>query len=100
MTARESIEAKAARLLVTACLTVTRVDSDGGFVTATCAGQDGNVYELGYDPRRPGGWWCSCAAAEHGHRCAHVLALQTVTIRRRPPAPAQPDPRGRLDPAA
>jgi hypothetical protein len=32
--------------------------------------------------------------------CCHLRALWLITIRRRAPAPAQPDPRTQLDPAA
>ena len=72
---RETIESKARRYLAEARLTVTAVDGD--LVTATCRGQ-GEQYDLGYDPAR--GWWCTCAARG---RCAHLIALMSVTIRRR-----------------
>jgi len=74
MTVRESVEDKARRYLCEARLTVTAVDGDT--VTAVCRGS-GEIYECGHDPAR--GWHCSCPA----RRCAHLLALQSVTIRRR-----------------
>jgi uncharacterized Zn finger protein len=73
---RETIEAKARRYLAEARLIVTAVEGD--LVTATCRGQ-GEQYALGHHPAR--GWWCTCAARS---RCAHLIALMSVTIRRRP----------------
>ena len=75
---RESAESKARRYLTEARLTVTGVDGD--LVTATCRGQ-GEQYDLGHDPRRPGGWWCSCPVRTD--RCSHLAALWLVTIRKR-----------------
>jgi len=78
MTARESIDAKAARYLAEGRLVVLRVDGD--LVEAQCRGA-GEVYELGHRPGRRGGWWwCSCPARG---RCCHVSALQLVTAVRR-----------------
>jgi hypothetical protein len=81
MTARETVEAKAHRYLAEGRLVVTKVDAD--LVTAYCRGQ-GELYQLGHDPGR--GWWCNCPVRTD--RCAHLIALQTVTIRRAPAAPA------------
>jgi uncharacterized Zn finger protein len=78
MTARESADAKAARYLREGRLLVTRVDGDS--VEAECRGS-GEVYALGHDPARPGGWWCSCPAPRG---CCHLVALESVTVRRRP----------------
>jgi len=75
---RETIAAKAQRYLAEGRLVVTRVDGD--LVQAECRGT-GEVYSLGHDPARPGGWWCLCPAPR---RCCHLIALQSVTIRRRP----------------
>ncbi len=72
---RESVESKARRYLAEARLTVTALDRD--HVTAVCRGQ-GELYELGHEPGR--GWWCSCPVRTD--RYSHLLALQTVTIRR------------------
>jgi len=71
---RETVTAKAARYLVEGRLVVTAVDGD--HVTAACRGQ-GAIYRLGHDPGR--GWHCSCPV--RGDRCAHLLALQLVTVR-------------------
>jgi hypothetical protein len=80
VTARESVDAKALRYLTEGRLVVTYLVGDA--VTAVCMGDTGS-YDLGHDPRRPGAWWCTCRAAVNAHRCAHVLALQSVTIRRK-----------------
>lgn len=72
---RETVEAKGRRYLAEARLTVTAVDGD--LVAATCRGQ-GEQYDLGHDPAR--GWHCDCPARRS---CAHLTALQTVTVRRR-----------------
>lgn len=72
---RESADAKARRYLCEARLTVLRVDGDQ--VQATCRG-GGEMYELGHTPGR--GWWCSCPAKTAS--CAHLIALQSVTVRR------------------
>ena len=75
---RETVAAKAARYLAEARLTVLRVDGDS--VEAECRGA-GEVYRLGHDPARPGGWWCSCPAPRS---CCHLAALHLVAVRRRP----------------
>jgi hypothetical protein len=80
---REPVAAKAARYLTEARLTVLRVDGD--HVAATCRGS-GEVHHLGHDPGR--GWHCSCLARG---QCAHLVALQTVTVR----TTARPGGRGR-----
>ena len=93
---RESTETKAARYLAEGRLVVTRVLGDT--VDAVCQGTTGS-YELGHRPGQ--GWFCSCPVRTD--LCSHLAALWLVTIRRRPPeprAPAQPDPRAQLDPAA
>lgn len=77
MTARESVDVKAARYLREARLTILRVDGDS--VEAECRGT-GEVYSLGHDPSRPGGWWCSCRALRS---CCHLVGLQSVTVRKR-----------------
>jgi hypothetical protein len=74
---RESVDAKAARYLREGRLVVTCVDGD--LVLAECRGT-GEVYSLGHDPVRPGGWHCSCPAARG---CCHLAALMLVTVRRR-----------------
>lgn len=71
---RESAQSKGVRYLGEARLTVDRVDHD--LVHATCRGQ-GAVYDVGHDQR---GWYCTCPART---TCAHLTALQLVTIARR-----------------
>lgn len=71
---RESVSDNARRYLTEARITITAVDGD--HVTATCRGA--GVYSLGHQPGR--GWHCSCLARTD--RCAHLLALQFVTVRR------------------
>jgi hypothetical protein len=71
---RETVQAKAARYLAEARLTVTEVDGD--HVSAACRG-DGEVYRLGHRPGR--GWYCSCAARTD--QCAHLTALRLVVVR-------------------
>jgi uncharacterized Zn finger protein len=75
---RESAEVKARRYLGECRLTVISVAGDS--VTAVCRGS-GDVYNLGHRPRA--GWYCSCPAKTG--RCAHLLALMSVTVRQ-PPA--------------
>ena len=93
---RETIESKGRRFLVEGRLVVTHVL--GNHVTAVCHGDSGG-YDLGHDPRRPGGWWCACPARGE---CAHLVALQLVTVRRRAPVPGagSADTRGQLNAAA
>ena len=73
--ARESAEAKGRRYLVEGRLRLRRVECD--LVEADCRG-GGAIYQLGHDRR---GWWCSCPARG---RCAHLVALQLVTVPGRP----------------
>ena len=70
MTGRENAEAKGreGRLLI------ERVDEGG--IRASCRG-GGQVYQLGFED---GAWFCSCPALG---RCAHLVALQAVTVRGR-----------------
>lgn len=80
---RASTRTKAMRLLVDARLTVKRVDYEGelaGLIVAECRGDSGEVYKLGYDPRR-NQWRCTCEAGRHRSTCSHLSALQLVTVR-------------------
>jgi uncharacterized Zn finger protein len=70
--ARESVPAKARRLLAEARLTIRRVD--GPVIAAECRGDSASVYRLGYDRGR---WYCGCPAVG---RCSHVAALMLVTL--------------------
>lgn len=84
----ETIEKKAHRMLTEGRLVVERVlgekDPRPGLIVASCKGfSDGEVYQLGFDPRAKGGkgeWRCTCQAnAEFHRRCSHLMALQLVT---------------------
>ncbi len=70
---RENAERKAERLLSSGRLVLTWIDQ--AEIRATCRGDSGEVYRLGY---RPGGWHCDCPALG---RCSHMVALQRVTVR-------------------
>ncbi len=73
---RETLEAKALRLLAEGRVLVLLVDAER--IEARVRGSDAE-HMTGY---RRGGWWCSCEAARFGRRCAHLAALQLVTARR------------------
>jgi hypothetical protein len=70
---RESAETKSLRYLAEARLTVEHVTADG--VRASCRGS-GALYVVTWTQSE--GWQCSCPAFG---RCAHLLALQAVTVR-------------------
>lgn len=70
---RENAERKATRLLVHGRLAVTWLDS--GQIRASCRGDSGELYAVGYAPDT--GWTCNCPALS---RCSHVMALQRVTL--------------------
>lgn len=69
---------KARRLLIEGRLIVEKVEVDRGMVYATCRGDSGAVYQLGFDPRGQGEWRCNCKARTE---CAHLKALKLVTVR-------------------
>jgi len=69
---RESAAVKARRYLAEGRLTVERVDDK--VIIATCKGA-GEVYFVAF---KRGRWQCDCRA--RGSMCAHLLALQTVTV--------------------
>jgi hypothetical protein len=48
---------------------------DDWCIEALCFGDSAEVYRLGF---KPGKWWCECPARS---RCAHLTALQRVTLR-------------------
>jgi hypothetical protein len=76
---REGVESKAQRYLCERRLIVEHVDAE--LVRATCRGDLGMVYDTGWTPTY--GWSCNCPARR---RCAHVIALQAVTVREGPAA--------------
>jgi uncharacterized Zn finger protein len=71
-----NVETKGRRLLTEGRLIVTEVGDRG--VIAECRGDSGAVYTLGFrtDEAR---WGCTCPARG---KCAHLVALQLVTVRR------------------
>jgi uncharacterized Zn finger protein len=79
--ARESVEAKGRRYLVEGRLMITAVARDQA--SATIRG-NGHLYRVGHSPAD--GWWCTCPAKT---RCAHIVALQLVTVRRAPETPTR-----------
>ena len=72
---RENASVKGRRLLTEGRLIVERVDGDR--IVASCRGDSGAVYALGYDPARQE-WRCTCPARGY---CSHLVALQLVTVR-------------------
>ena len=71
--ARESAYDRGQRLLVEHRLVISHVDEH--YIEATCRGDRGETWRLGY---RPGQWYCSCPALTW---CAHLYALASVTVR-------------------
>jgi uncharacterized Zn finger protein len=71
---------KAERLLTSGRLIVTRVGdpSRPGLIVAKCRGDSGQVYTLGYDPKKQE-WRCTCAELRGG--CSHLMALKLVVVR-------------------
>ena len=73
----ESVEFKGRRLLMEGRLNVTRVDPHKEVIVASCRGDSGETYKLGWDPIEAE-WRCTCAARR---KCSHLVALQLVTVR-------------------
>lgn len=76
---RKTADSKARRLLIEGRLDVTRHDVAGdhaGLIVATCRGDSGTVYQLGYDPHQRQ-WRCTCQ--ELRGNCSHLHALKLVT---------------------
>jgi hypothetical protein len=69
--ARESVDLKAARLLVEGRVSVIARTSDE--IRARVLGDTG-VYDVAVDER--GRWWCACAYL--GPRCSHIAAVRLV----------------------
>ena len=69
----ENVETKARRYLSEGRLIVDHVSSEG--VVATCRGGD-TIYHMNWYPST--GWTCTCPARGV---CAHLRALQLVTVR-------------------
>jgi uncharacterized Zn finger protein len=79
---RENAQTKGRRLLVEGRLVVRAIRGDGTII-ATCRGDSGEAYTLGYDATKKQ-WRCTCV--EMKGRCSHLIALQLVTIVK-PPKP-------------
>lgn len=77
MMARENAQHKGRRYLTEGRLTVTRVDGDD--IRSLCKGQ-GEIHTQAHIGA--GRWECSCPARG---LCAHLVALQLVTVQRRSP---------------
>lgn len=81
---RSDARSKALRLLIEGRLDVTRHDVAGdhaGLIVATCRGDSGTVYRLGYDPRPnvpPAKRW-RCTCQELRGNCSHLAALKLIT---------------------
>jgi len=76
----ESAALKSKRLLIEGRLIVERIErlKDGEpYIVASCRGDSGEVYQLGYDPHR-GEWRCTCEARGV---CSHLKALWLVTVK-------------------
>jgi uncharacterized Zn finger protein len=69
---RENAEARGRRYLVEGRLVVRLVDGRRNVAEVRGSGE---VHRVEY---QPGGWSCSCPALS---RCAHLVALQLVTVR-------------------
>lgn len=78
----ETKEQKAQRYLAERRLIITAILPPTGKVVATCRGDGGEVYQLGWDPRGRGRWGCTCEASAVFHReCSHLIALKMVVTR-------------------
>lgn len=76
---RETAQDKARRMLVEGRLIVReagRPDKKGR-ITAECRGDSGDVYLLGYDPKK-NEWRCTCPGRGD---CSHLKALQLVCVK-------------------
>jgi uncharacterized Zn finger protein len=69
---RENAATKGRRYVTEGRLTVRAISP--GTTEATCRGDSGVVYTLGFDARRD---YCDCPARG---RCAHLVALLLVTL--------------------
>lgn len=79
---RENKQAKGRRLLTEGRLIVAKVGGDTSpLIVATCRGDSGEVYNLGYDPGK-NEWRCTCEALSG---CSHLVALQLVVAKETSP---------------
>ena len=79
---RENAHSKGRRLLAEGRLRVIEVDEFAAVAMAEVRGDSGGLYVVGRDER---GWFCGCPARG---RCAHMVALQLVTVLEPREAPA------------
>ncbi len=79
---RENVQSKGRRLLVEGRLTIRHVDplADRAAISATCRGDSGREYNLGFD-RKDFEWRCTCEARG---LCSHLVALQLVVLEPKP----------------
>lgn len=77
---REDATQKAHRLLIEGRMIVRRVGDPTipGLIVAECRGDSGDVYSLGYDPKK-NEWRCGCPNVTGG--CSHLIALKLVVVR-------------------
>lgn len=73
-------------MLVEGRLLVERVEPRIGLIVASCRGDSGEIYKLGFDPTVPAdsrrAWRCTCeASSKFGRVCSHLRALMLVTVR-------------------
>lgn len=75
----ETKEQKALRYVHEGRLTIEKIGEGGRFrIMATCRGNEGEEYQLGYDAQDKQ-WRCTCKAnKEFNRRCTHLIALQFV----------------------
>ncbi len=80
--ARENVQQKGRRLLTEGRLTVIVASgrTDHPRIVATCRGDSGKVYDLGFDPAGFE-WRCTCEART---TCSHLVALRLVTLEPKP----------------
>lgn len=70
---RENAATRALRLLIEARVMIKRIDDRG--VLAEVRGDSGSLRTVTFEIDR---WFCDCPA--RGERCAHVRAVQLVTV--------------------
>lgn len=75
----ENATQKAVRMLGEGRLRVEKIAD--GLILASCRGDEGEEYALGYRPDEKR-WGCTCEAnATFNRRCSHLRALQLVCVR-------------------
>lgn len=77
--ARENAADKGRRYLTEGRLEVLYVKPHDMRIRATCRGESGETYKLGYSPAK---WFCDCPVLTD--QCSHLNALRLVTQVPRP----------------